>query len=391
MARSMGTRDELALIGQIYEAALDPLAMQRLPLLLARHFDSESCILLFNIRPDPTNGSQMPATARLPIGTANFDPRICLAYAEHYHELDVWYERGWKKGFPAVVLGDELLSHEELMRSEFSDFCKLTGGMYKVMGAQYLINDTLIGALGIHRRLAEGSLDESDRRKLMRLLPHLQRTFQIQERLGIDAARASLAANLLESSSIGLIMVGHDSRLLFASAVAERLLRNTRYLAQCQGRLRAAHPAHRAKLDRLVAGAIRTSAGLAGDSGGTMHLAGNIGSSLSLLVAPLRSSSMEFGLVQPAAVLIFADPDATIQIPEQEIARAFGLTPAEIRLFSALLNGDRLAAYAQSKGISYGTARIHLKHLLQKTGSHSQADLVRIALKSPIWKFASSI
>ncbi len=59
------------------------------------------------------------------------------------------------------------------------------------------------------------------------------------------------------------------------------------------------------------------------------------------------------------------------------LARACRLTPAETRLLAALLAGRRLSEYADGAGITVGTARIHLKNVLGKTGFHRQIDLVR--------------
>ncbi|SCC91712.1 Transcriptional regulator, LuxR family protein (fragment) [Thiomonas sp. X19] len=107
-----------------------------------------------------------------------------------------------------------------------------------------------------------------------------------------------------------------------------------------------------------------------------------------LLIAPVRAASLGFGLMQPAAVILFADPHAQAKVPEQRMRETFRLTPAEMRLLVALLNGQKLAEYANVASITYGTARLHLKRLLQKTGCHRQVDLIRAATQNPtdrIW------
>ncbi|SCC91711.1 hypothetical protein THIX_100015 [Thiomonas sp. X19] len=202
----------------------------------------------------------MPQNAGLPIGTANFDLKARTAYAEYYHAHNAWYERGWKKGFPAVVLSEELLRTQDLMRSEWSDFCKLTG-MFEMIGAHCLITHERVGTIGIHRPRGARPFNESDRRLMMGLLPHLQRLFQLQERLGMAAARTHLAMGLWSSLSIGLALVGADSRLLFASSVAENVLRQEHYLAVREGRLCAAQVRNGPSLERLIMTAVRTSGG----------------------------------------------------------------------------------------------------------------------------------
>ena len=378
----MSEKRLLDLVSQIYEAAMNPMAMQCLPDVVATHFGSESCLFHFCYRPAQI-ASAIPENARLPIGTANFDIAACTSYAEYYHERNEWYARGWKKGFPAVVLGEELMSRRELLRTEWADYCKLTGGMFELVGAQCLVSSDLIAAIGIHRPLGARPFNESDRRMMALVLPHLERAFQIHERLGVEATRSALAIDLLDSLSVGLVIVAADSRLLFASTVADRVLRQGQHLALRDGRLRAVSSHNGPWLDRLIAGAVRTSAGLVGGAGGKFHLGGANGSSLAILVAPMRIASLGFGLMQPAAIVIFADPDTRTHVPEERLRQLYGLTPAEIRLLTALLNGQKLAEYAGTASITYGTARIHLKRLLQKTSCHSQTDLVRTVLRDP--------
>uniref|UniRef100_E6PQD5 Uncharacterized protein n=1 Tax=mine drainage metagenome TaxID=410659 RepID=E6PQD5_9ZZZZ len=115
----------------------------------------------------------------------------------------------------------------------------------------------------------------------------------------------------------------------------------------------------------MIMTAVRTSGGLVGGSGGAVKLEGRHGA-LVLLIAPLRAASLGFGLMQPAAVILFADPHAHAKIPEQRMREAFRLTPAKMRLLVALLNGQKLAEYANVASITYGTARLHLERLLQK-------------------------
>jgi DNA-binding CsgD family transcriptional regulator len=369
----------LDLVGKIYEAAMDPAAIAHLPVVVAKYFDSESCLFHFSYKPS-LGTPLIPKNARIPIGTGNFDLQICTAYANYYHDRNEWYARGWKKGFPVVVLGRELISTPALLRTEFSDFCKLAG-FFELIGAQCLITSDLIFAIGIHRPLGARPFVESDRRMLTMVLPHLQRAFQVYEHLEMAAARSAVAIDQLDSMDTGLAVVGADSRLFFASNVADRVLRHGQHLALRDGCLHAPRSRNVPLLNRLIATAIRTSAGLPGGSGGTMKIEGLDGSFLPVLIAPMRAASSGIGLLQPAASVIFANPDAQAPPPEQKLRQTFGLTPTELQLLMALLKGQRLSEFADAVGITYETARIHMKHLLQKTDCHRQVDLVRTVLK----------
>jgi len=54
----------------------------------------------------------------------------------------------------------------------------------------------------------------------------------------------------------------------------------------------------------------------------------------------------------------------------------FGLTPAEARLAIHLVAGETLRSADAKLGITYETARTHLKNIFSKTGTCRQAELV---------------
>lgn len=64
----------------------------------------------------------------------------------------------------------------------------------------------------------------------------------------------------------------------------------------------------------------------------------------------------------------------------KNFATQFALTPAETRLVESLARGATVAEHAAERGISVNTARVHMQRVLEKTGAHRQANLVRMLL-----------
>lgn len=54
----------------------------------------------------------------------------------------------------------------------------------------------------------------------------------------------------------------------------------------------------------------------------------------------------------------------------------YGCTGSQSRLVSLLAEGRTLRHAADAMGITYGSARVYLKTVFEKTGVHSQAQLV---------------
>jgi DNA-binding CsgD family transcriptional regulator len=120
-----------------------------------------------------------------------------------------------------------------------------------------------------------------------------------------------------------------------------------------------------------------------GEAGGVISLARPEGRRLSVLICPLRRYGLSLGPADPAALLIFGDPDASASTSTQALIDLFGLTPAEARLTAALVDGERLEEYADRLKISVNTARTQSKQVFAKTGCSGQVELVRAILTNP--------
>lgn len=74
--------------------------------------------------------------------------------------------------------------------------------------------------------------------------------------------------------------------------------------------------------------------------------------------------------------------DARVAEIQDAWVRKFALTPAEMRLTAHLVNGGTIASYAKAHGLSRNTARNQLQSAYCKTGTHRQAELVSLLLKT---------
>jgi hypothetical protein len=104
---------------QLYSATIEPTDRARLPNNLAAAFGATSC-LVYTIDDAPLDvtvvGGAENMTAFLP------------AYGEHYHALDLWARHAMRRP-NQIFLGQELVSEEELLRTEiYSDCLRPTDG-----------------------------------------------------------------------------------------------------------------------------------------------------------------------------------------------------------------------------------------------------------------------
>jgi DNA-binding CsgD family transcriptional regulator len=242
--------------------------------------------------------------------------------------------------------------------------------------------------MGIHRERRDPAFGEEERKIVSALLPHLARVLQIAQRLGVSERQGELSLRLLHGLDVGLVLVDSDQRLIFMNAVAERLVRKSRWLTLSGGRVRPIHPASAPAFSQAVCKATATSAGDGRSPGATLRLRDPLAAPLQVLVAPFRSNPLEIGIAAPAATILFADPDPAPSFSREAVREAFDLTPAEARLVVALAAGKSLADYAAQRRLSRNTVRAQLRSVFLKTGFSRQSELVGAVLMNPLLKLA---
>jgi DNA-binding CsgD family transcriptional regulator len=222
----------------------------------------------------------------------------------------------------------------------------------------------------LHRGRHNKRFDERDRDRLEQILPHLQRALQLRRRLGtIDASGVGLAA--LDALAIGAVICDGAGAVLFANAAAEMHARSGDglVLGGAGHGVAAFYPAENALLKKLIADAAN------GGSGGAVAITGYEGGRLFVLVAPLSRRIAD----EPGRVLVTMRPAAAgPTFDAATLGHLFDLTPAEARLALALLAGRSLAEYGAERKVTENTLRTQLGHVLRKTETGGQRELVRL-------------
>jgi DNA-binding CsgD family transcriptional regulator len=101
---------------------------------------------------------------------------------------------------------------------------------------------------------------------------------------------------------------------------------------------------------------------------------------LSVLVAPLRGERPVPISRRATAMVLVADPEAAVPTAGDALRATHGPTAAEARTAAALLDHVPLAEVADKLGVGLPTVRTLLQRAFGKTGTHSQAELVRLML-----------
>jgi DNA-binding CsgD family transcriptional regulator len=229
-----------------------------------------------------------------------------------------------------------------------------------------------------------GAFDENDGAKLQRLIPHVRRALAIRDRLEAHEVKAQTLPVVMQQSHVGVMVLDQKGRILEATGLAEQLLTIGVGMRRAIDRtLWLREPAGSLLREWIHAGRLPSVA-----SNGSLNI-GRVGlQSLSLVVAPMPEVPISWTGVDPHWLVVVFDPEQRVAPAVDMLARDLNLTAREAEIAILLSLGNTLAGIAEKLGISMLTIRTHLKHIFEKTGAHSQSDLVRRVYLSPAMQFA---
>jgi DNA-binding CsgD family transcriptional regulator len=233
-----------------------------------------------------------------------------------------------------------------------------------VFGVVERTRDDVLGAgIGLQRTPRQGPLEGEPLRRFETLVPHVVRAVRIANRVAADSSQQPENRDDPNNACLGLDAHG---RVLTFDAGADAWLREGRLRLGRDGRPEFANSMLNRRIEDAVAAALASNA--EAPLSGRYRIAGG---SVNFMVVPRPRHAClrdEPGRAEIAAELRLRLEPFPVLAPL--------LTPAEERVVSRLEVGRSLREAAADLGISYETARTHVKHVMQKLGVRSQAALV---------------
>lgn len=380
---SPDTDIESRLVGDIYDAALEPRlwnsVVERIAHLTGA--DKANVVAFDRLNPDyflfHSHGTTQDDLERYQIGG--------------FAALDMEFAGEWLRHDGG--LGQAVANHRHFgdidafkraAGSLYHDFFAPTGILYQCGG---LLEKTEFrwSVVGVHRGPDGAPFEESAIATVSRLMPHLRRALQIHRQLASAPPSDTRLHRVLDSLTVGVLLLDDDHRVRYANARAESLLRQHDGLqVGSHHELRARSPARQAELQALLQGAVLTSQrNVSGAAGGVLACPDSQGEGMVMLtVAPLShlSGYEEFGSNDIGAAIFLSDPYARHRLATGLLKRAYDLTDRESAICEAFVNSASLEAVADSCGLSLNSVRTYMKDIYAKTGERSQAELMRFLM-----------
>ena len=312
------------------------------------------------------------------------DPDLTESYKDYWAFHDPVLARAIVRPAGEIYTVDSLMPREEFAATPvFQEFWQPAQYGLETTGANLLIEDQLSALICFSNAPGKDSVTAEQMRIFAAVLPHLTRAVRISRRLWYLQLKDVVATERLETLQQGALLADVSARVICANAAAREMLDDGDQIFLDKGRLGAAGRSE--VLQRAIASCARTSLSFDG-AGGEFEIPRDLPNApIHVTVTPLGSKARLtevpwIGRGAPIAIVTISDPDLDRRRQKMNLRCRFGFTEAESGVAIEILRGDGRRAAARRLGISDTTAKSHLESIFEKTGTHRQAELVRLLL-----------
>ena len=356
------------LIANIYDAALDAAVWTEVLADIADFVDGRVAGLLAK---DANKG----VNAHWHAGA---DPHYMKLYAKTYSKLGPVALAPPRD--PERIAGiPDLMPYEEFRRSRFYREWAQPQGWVDVAVAELDKSGDGCAYLTVSRNDETGMVDDTMRRRMALIVPHVRRAVLIGKSIDFKQAESATFADLLDGLSAGLFLVDVQGRIVHANVAGNDMLGAGDFLRSSCGRLVAGDAAVDQILRETAAAAASGDIEI-GDKGIVVPLSGPDGERYVAHLLPLSSGARHRAGAAYAATAALFVRKATLAFPSppEIIGKTYNLTPAELRVMLAIVDIGGVPEVAAALGVAETTVKTHLSRLFEKTGAGRQADLVKL-------------
>lgn len=304
-----------------------------------------------------------------------FDNNMGENYVNYYIQIDprmpIWQNRINEWQTCQQLLSDNYISNSEF----FQDFFLPNNYRY-TLGGKIQQNKNYFTGLGFYRAPDQHEFQATELEVVKQLTPHFQRALQLQNYTEKLQKKVHLREMAIDALDIAMLIIDNLGKVLHLNLAAEEFIANQKHTLSVKwGKINCEYPYKRNELQSLIISATTSPA-----IGGAMFLDKN--SNIQLFVTPLpETSKIQLQWQTTLALIIIQDGSKTSSLELFE--KIYDLSPAEIKLATALNNGKTLEKYAETNSLSINTVRTQLKSIFNKTNTHRQSELISLLSTQP--------
>ncbi|RYE88719.1 MAG: LuxR family transcriptional regulator [Hyphomicrobiales bacterium] len=370
-ASSQQIEDFSALVSDIYDTVLDTSGWPRVLAKIAAFVGGPAAALF--------SKNAAAKTGNLYYDSGGMEEGFKRLYFEKYVKLDPATTAHYFMEIGDVGATDDMLAYADFVETRFYREWAMPQGLVDFISTVIDKSASSATMLGVFRSASDGRADEEARLRVRLLSPHVRRAVLIGDALNQKASEAMALGEMVDTVRSSMMLVGEHGRIVHANVAAHALIASGSVIGQVGGRLTARDPDVARELSLLLERCSEGDASL-GDRGVGIPFLNSDGTRYVINLLPLASGARRAASAQFAAVAMVFVHRADLPAPAapEVIAKSFVLTPSELRVLLAVVDVGGVGEVAEALGIAESTVKFHLKRLFEKTGTHRQADLVKL-------------
>ena len=342
-----------ALIGSVYDCALDPPRWSQALADIALALNCEKAILSLNdLRHDRV-------LIKKSLGWEPYWLELRETHLPEIHSaLAEWL--GHRASLEEPFIASRHIPASYLEASPYVRECLRPQGIVDIAHFFLISTPSHFSELVLGWQNSHGIMTEHEIELGALLLPHVRRAVTISNVLDVRTIERTRMAETLDALRHGVMLTNERGSVLHANRSAEHMLQNGSPIGTVGGTLYAKSRAANIELSRAISLAAQDESKI-GAAGTAIRLTEIGAQPVFAHVLPIARGDLRTQLQPEAVAAVFVDATPATQAGADAIAAAFGLTEAEIRVISNLLAGRTLFETAAALGIARTTARTHLE------------------------------
>jgi len=363
--------DEAQFLNALYAGVMDDAALKRALLLAQALFDCRAGALV--------SLDAQASVTDLTMVSGAFDDHI-LTYLGQFAAIDPAPAMLASIPGGGAAATDRLFSKEVRDRHPFIQEFFRPIGLTETLGGNLFSDQARFSIIGLQRGDDRAPFDDDDIARLERLTPHLARALQLRRSFFRVQGQMLAMQTAIDRMPTGVALIDSEGGAVFANAALRRIAQRGDGLSLDRtGKPLPANLAARQRCDALLQDVA------AGGPGGLATAPRGSGArDYVLLVAPGVPAFAELAWDRrgrAGAIMLVHDPDSRARSPAELLEQALHLPKGAARLLAGLAADDDLKSFAEREGVTIHTARFHLRTALARTGTRTQAELVRLAVR----------
>jgi DNA-binding CsgD family transcriptional regulator len=362
-----------SLIGEIYDAALDP---DLWPGVLEK-----GCRFVGGVASNLYSEDSAAKTGNIHY-TWGVDRHYGRLYYDKYIKFNPFTTAQLFFDAEQIISVGDIMPYEEFRETLFYKEWAQPQGWVDAASAVLDKSATSYAAMSVIRHERDGLVDDDARWRMSLLVPHVRRAVLIGKVIELHKAEASTLADTLDGLTAGMFLVDKTGRIVHANESGHVMIGEARFVRAASGRLIATDARANQSLQDIFAAA-ECGDDAVGVKGISVALPARAGQEYVAHVLPLTAGMRRRAGASYAAVAAVFVRKATLDVPSplETVAKRHRLTPSELRVLLAIVEIGGVPEVANALGISETTVKTHLRHLFEKTSTTRQADLVKLVAR----------